>query len=92
MHHCSMYGGDRRALMIRLTRLNETQLFVNALLIEQIEATPDTVVTLTTGKRLVVRESPDDIIEQAVGYLGRLHRGTGARRGVTPGQWGRTIP
>ena len=79
--------------MIRVTRLNGDEVFVNALLIEQIEATPDTVVTLTTGKRMVVRELPDQVIEAAVKYLGRLHDryGPQARKRVTPGQWGRVV-
>ncbi|HEY3397652.1 MAG TPA: flagellar FlbD family protein [Armatimonadota bacterium] len=77
--------------MIRLTRLNDSEVFVNALLIEQIESTPDTVVTLTNGRRLVVRESPAEICQRGVEYLGTLHRAAGVEegRGVTPGQWGR---
>ncbi len=77
--------------MITVTRLNGTRLYVNALLIEKIEETPDTVIGLTTGKRIVVKETPTEIIEQAVAYLGRLHRAAGIEegKGVTPGQWGR---
>lgn len=41
---------------------------VNAELIETAEATPDTVVTLTTGRKLVVRESLDQLIDLAVAY------------------------
>lgn len=43
--------------MIYLTRLNGKKLAVNVDLIELLEATPDTVVTLTTGRKLVVKES-----------------------------------
>lgn len=43
--------------MIYLTRLNGEILAVNVDLIELMEETPDTVVTLTTGRKLVVRES-----------------------------------
>lgn len=43
--------------MIYLTRLNGEILAVNIDLIELMEATPDTVVTLTTGRKLVVKES-----------------------------------
>lgn len=43
--------------MIYLTRLNGEKLAVNVDLIELLEATPDTVVTLTTGRKLVVKES-----------------------------------
>lgn len=54
--------------MVKLTRLNNTILVVNAELIEFIESTPDTIVTLTTGRKVVVRESVDDVIGKVVGY------------------------
>lgn len=37
--------------MIAMTRLNGTELIINALLIESIEEVPDTLITLTTGKK-----------------------------------------
>lgn len=49
--------------MINLTRMNNTVITVNDDLIETIEETPDTVITLTTGKKLVVKESTKEIIE-----------------------------
>ena len=58
--------------MIVLTRLNGSRICVNAFLIEHLEETPDTVVTLTNGQHFLVRESVDEIIEAAVSYLGRL--------------------
>jgi len=58
--------------VIHLTRLNDTVFVVNTDLIEYMESTPDTVITLTTGKKLVVRESVDDIIERIVHYRRRL--------------------
>ncbi|MEP7363700.1 MAG: flagellar FlbD family protein [Acidobacteriota bacterium] len=48
--------------MIQLTRLNQQQLVLNSDLIEHIESTPDTVITLTTGAKFMVRESADEII------------------------------
>lgn len=47
--------------MIEVTRLNDTKLLVNAELIELVEETPDTVITLTTGRKLVVKESRQEI-------------------------------
>lgn len=41
---------------------------VNADLIEMIEATPDTMVTLTTGKKILVRESVEEVIERVIAY------------------------
>ncbi len=73
--------------MITLTRLNGTRICVNAFLIEHVEATPDTVVTLTNGHRFVVRETPDELVDLAVEYLARL-RAEGADP-VAMGQLGR---
>ena len=47
--------------MIELTRLNDTKFILNADLIESIEEVPDTVVTLTTGKKIFVKESRQKI-------------------------------
>ena len=43
--------------MIEVTRINHLPLVVNSDLIEHIESTPDTVISLTNGQKLVVRES-----------------------------------
>ena len=57
--------------MIIVTRLNGTEIVVNADLIETIEATPDTVVTLVDGTRYLVEENPTTIIERVMGLPGR---------------------
>ena len=49
--------------MIYLTRLNGERIILNTDLIEFMEKTPDTVVTLTTGKKFVVREPVNEIVE-----------------------------
>jgi len=54
--------------MIKVTRLNGTQLCINSDLIEYIESTPDTTVTMTTGHKLIVRESVQEVIDEVVGY------------------------
>ena len=54
--------------MIRLTRLNRTPIVLNSDLIEHIEMTPDTVVSLTNGQKIVVLESTDDIITRVVEF------------------------
>ena len=59
--------------MISLTRLNQQAFVVNADLIKFIEATPDTLVTLTTGERILVKESTEEVIRRAVHY-GRMLR------------------
>jgi len=58
--------------MIRLTRLNQRPLVLNSDLIEFIENAPDTVITLVTGDKLVVRESADEIMDRIVEFRHRL--------------------
>ena len=43
--------------MIEVTRLNGTTVLINSDLIETVEETPDTVISLTTGKKFIVKES-----------------------------------
>ncbi len=50
--------------MIQVTRLNARTVVINSDLIEQIESTPDTVLTLTTGRSLIVCETVDEVIER----------------------------
>jgi len=52
--------------VIKLTRIDGSELTINANLIEVVEATPDTVVTLVTNKKFLVRESPEEITKMAV--------------------------
>ena len=54
--------------MIELTRLNDTKFMLNADLIETIEEVPDTVVALTTGKKVFVKENKYEIRELIVRY------------------------
>lgn len=58
--------------MIHVTRLNHEKVVINSDLIEMIEITPDTVLTLTTGKKLMVRESSDEIVSMVLDYRERV--------------------
>ncbi len=58
--------------MIKLRRLNDSHVVVNSDLIEFIEVTPDTVLTLTTGQKIIVAESVDEVIEKVVEYRRRI--------------------
>ena len=58
--------------MIQLTRLNNTVLGVNSDLIKFVEAAPDTVITLTTGEKFVVKESFEEIREKTAAYRSLL--------------------
>jgi len=50
--------------MIQLTRLNGSRLAINSDLIKFVEAAPDTVLTLVTGEKVIVRESTDEVIDR----------------------------
>lgn len=55
--------------MIELTRLRSKESFVlNADLIETVEATPDTVITLTNGHKYVVREAVDEVVRRVIEF------------------------
>lgn len=59
---------ERVTTMIQLTRLNNTLLIVNCDLIKFIENTPDTVITLISGEKLVVLEACAVVIERVIEY------------------------
>jgi len=54
--------------MIHLTRINRQALVLNSDLIEHIEATPDTVVSLTNGQKLVVLEPIDEVVRRVIAF------------------------
>ncbi|MDI3316502.1 MAG: flagellar FlbD family protein [Bacillota bacterium] len=68
--------------MIWLTRLNGDRLVINADMIETIESTPDTVITLSNGHRWIVAETPDEVIRRVVSYRRKMASGP-RRRGVS---------
>lgn len=55
--------------MIQVTRLNGTPLWLNPVLIEVIEATPDTIVTLTNGHKYVLSDTPEGIRDAIVEFM-----------------------
>jgi flagellar protein FlbD len=61
--------------MVHLTRLNGKPLVLNALLVEMVEETPDTMITLVNGKKIMVLESASDVVQliqsffQSIGLL-----------------------
>jgi flagellar protein FlbD len=54
--------------MIKVTRFNQSELIVNAEMIEFIEETPDTIITLLTGRKVLVRESADELVQRVLAY------------------------
>ncbi|MBS0208090.1 MAG: flagellar FlbD family protein [Planctomycetes bacterium] len=59
--------------MIKLTQLGGDAFILNAELIRYVESRPDTFVTLTTGERLIVRESMDEVMRRAIEYQRAKH-------------------
>jgi flagellar protein FlbD len=58
--------------MIRVTRINHTPLLLNSDLIEHVETTPDTVISLTSGQKYVVTETPEELIQRIVEFRRRI--------------------
>lgn len=58
--------------MVDLTRLNGSIITINAELIESVEETPDTVVTLTTGKKFIVKESRQELKNLVLSYKRKI--------------------
>lgn len=59
--------------MIKLTHLDGEPFLLNAELIGYVEARPDTFITLTTGERIVVKESMEEVLRRAVAYQQAKH-------------------
>lgn len=58
--------------MIKLTKLNAQEFVINSDLIETIEHTPDTVITVTTGNKYVVKEQQEEIINRIIDYKRKI--------------------
>jgi flagellar protein FlbD len=71
--------------MIGLTRLNHSPVVLNCDLIEYIETTPDTVISLLNGQKLMVLESADEVISRVIDFRRRIQTGL-------PRQTGSDIP
>lgn len=60
--------------MIHVTRLDGSDLVLNCELLETVERTPDTVITLFNGHKLVVKESVDEIVARVIRYRREMHQ------------------
>ena len=58
--------------MIRITKINDVEVVINSNLIEMIEATTDTTKTMTTGRKVIAKESIDDVIDRIIEYKRRV--------------------
>lgn len=59
-------------VLIKVTRINGDVFFINAEHIEHMEITPDTIVTVTSGRKYIVKESPEQIIEKVIVFRRKL--------------------
>jgi flagellar protein FlbD len=59
--------------MITITRLNDKELIINCEQIESVEATPDTMITMSSGRKYIAKENTDEIIDRMVSYKRRIH-------------------
>ncbi len=59
--------------MISVTRFNDTKIVINADIIQSVEETPDTVITLTTGTKYIVKESSSDIVDRVIEYKRKIY-------------------
>jgi flagellar protein FlbD len=60
--------------MITVTKINDRDIVVNCDLIELIESTPDTTLTTTTGRKIIVLDTVDEILQKVVAYKGRINK------------------
>jgi flagellar protein FlbD len=65
--------------MIELTRLNGNPMVVNSDLIKTAESSPDTMLTLINGEKLIVREDCAEVVERVLAYRARLLAGVARR-------------
>jgi flagellar protein FlbD len=70
-----IFAGQKEEKMIEVTRLNDTKLIINAELIEKVEESPDTVITLTSGSKIIVKESRQDVRNLVISYKKEIFGG-----------------
>jgi len=59
--------------MILLHKLNNSEIMINAELIETIESSPDTVINLVTGNRFIVKENKEEVMEKIIEYKKKVY-------------------
>ena len=65
--------------MITITKLNDKELVINCDLIEYIESNPDTTITMTTGRKIMAKESVEEIIQRIIDYKRNVFAVTGGK-------------
>ena len=70
--------------MISVTRLDGAEIILNADLVESIEPTPDTLICLANGSKLLVRETPDEVVHRVIEFRRALLAGPVVRPSANP--------
>jgi len=60
--------------MIIVSRLNDTKIYLNPHQIEMIEETPDCVITLVTGKKIILKDKAEEIVKKIIEYRQKIYR------------------
>ncbi|MBC7324843.1 MAG: flagellar FlbD family protein [Moorella sp. (in: Bacteria)] len=68
--------------VIKVTTLDRREIVLNAELIERIESVPETVITLTSGKKVLVTQPVEEIVNRVVAYRRLIHMPTDSQDGV----------
>lgn len=63
--------------MIAVKKLSKEEIVINADLVESVEATPDTIITLTTGRKMTVKDSVEDVVKKIIRYKQITHQTIG---------------
>ena len=67
--------------MIKLKKINGEEIVVNASLIELIQSTPDTVLTLTSNKKILLMDEVDEVIEKVINYYHKIYSSVRIEKG-----------
>lgn len=63
--------------MIKVVKMNGEELVINAELIETIRSTPDTIINLTTGKKIIVLDEVDELVDRVIAYKRKIFENRG---------------
>ncbi len=69
---CGKNNIERGMSMIAVTKLNDHSMMINAELIEILESNPDTTITMTTGRKIIVKETVEELVQKVVQYKQKI--------------------
>ncbi len=70
--------------MIKVTRLNDSVLIINADMIQSVQATPDTLITLTNNDKIMVKEALEEVSQRIVDYQRAVYSTPGPKDCISP--------